>query len=121
MPLRSRPILRAALLLCLFPASHAAFAGAADPVYTPTVEQGETEFELRGGYRDYADEPDEHAFVFDIGYGVNNRWRTEAVLEYAAEGRLPVKPAYTPSSGVPARKSRVSESVVRSKVAKKFR
>jgi hypothetical protein len=88
MPLRSRPILRAALLLCLFPASHA-FAGAADTVYTPTVEKGETEFELRGGYRDYADEPDEHAFVFDIGYGVTNRWRTEAVLEYAAEGGEP--------------------------------
>jgi hypothetical protein len=84
-----RPLLRTALLLCLFPASHAAFAGAAAAVYTPTVEKGETEFELRGGYHDFADDPDEHAFVFDLGYGVTNRWRTEAVLEYAAEGGEP--------------------------------
>jgi hypothetical protein len=82
---------RVLLLACLLPASHAAFAGAADAVYTPTVEQGETEFELRGGYRDFDGAPDEHAFVFDIGYGVNNRWRTEAVLEYAAEDGEPGK------------------------------
>ncbi len=88
-PRSLRPILRIALLSCLFPASQAAFAGPADTVYTPTVEQGETEFELRGGYRDYGDAPDEHAFVFDLGYGVTNRWRTEAVLEYAAEGGEP--------------------------------
>ena len=79
-------ILRTLLFASLLPASSAAFAGAADAVYTPTVEQGETEFELRGGYRDFAHVPNEHAFVFDVGYGVTNRWRTEAVLEYAAEG-----------------------------------
>jgi len=83
--------LRALLFTSLLPASSLAFAGAADPVYTPTVEQGETEFELRGGFRDYADVPNEHAFVFDVGYGVTNRWRTEAVLEYAAEGGEPGK------------------------------
>src|SRR6476469_531765 len=84
-------VLRALLFASILPASSAAFAGAADPVYTPTVEQGETEFELRGGYRDFAHEPNEHAFVFDVGYGVTNRWRTEAVLEYAAEGGEPGK------------------------------
>jgi hypothetical protein len=86
-----RAVARVLLLACALPASHAAFAGAADAVYTPMVEQGETEFELRGGYRDFNGAPDEHAFVFDIGYGVNNRWRTEAVLEYAAEGGEPGK------------------------------
>ena len=65
--LTPRAVARVLLLGCLLPASHAAFAGAADAVYTPTVEQGETEFELRGGYRDFDGAPDEHAFVFDIG------------------------------------------------------
>ncbi len=87
--LPARRILRALLLSSLIPASTAALAGSADAVYTPTVEQGETEFELRGGYRDFGNAPNEHAFVFDVGYGVTNRWRTEAVLEYAAEGGGP--------------------------------
>ena len=82
---------RTLLLSCIVPVSHATFAGSADPVYTPTVEQGETEFELRGGYREFDGAPDEHAFVFDVGYGVTNRWRTEAVLEYAAEDGEPGK------------------------------
>jgi hypothetical protein len=82
-------LLRALLFASILPASSAAFAGSADPVYTPTVEKGETEFELRGGYRDFANIPNEHAFVFDVGYGVTNRWRTEAVVEYAAEGGEP--------------------------------
>jgi hypothetical protein len=86
-----RSLLRATLLVALVPASTSVFAGAADTVYTPTVEQGETEFELRGGYRAFGGAPDEHAFVLDVGYGVNNRWRTEAVLEYAAEGGEPGK------------------------------
>jgi hypothetical protein len=88
-PQNAHRLVRALLSSCLLAASSAAFAGAADPVYTPTVEQGETEFELRGGYRDYDDAPNEHAFVFDVGYGVTNRWRTEAVLEYAAEDGEP--------------------------------
>jgi len=88
---RQHLILRAMLLSCFMSASTAAFAGAADPIYTPTVEQGETEFELRGGYRDFRRAPNEHAFVFDVGYGVTSRWRTEAVLEYAAEGGAPGK------------------------------
>ena len=91
MPPKTHVIPRVLLLSCLIPASSAVFAGAADAVYTPTVEKGETEFELRGGYRAFDDAPDEHAFVFDIGYGVTNRWRTEAVLEYAAEDGEPGK------------------------------
>jgi hypothetical protein len=72
-------------------ASGSALAGPADTVYKPIVEKGETEFELRGGYRDFANGPSEHALVFDIGYGVTNRWKTELVLEYAAEDGNPGK------------------------------
>lgn len=78
-------LLQALLLSTLAPISSVVFAGAADTVYAPVVEQGETEFEFRGGWRDFDRAPDEHAFVFDVGYGVTNWWRTEAVLEYAAE------------------------------------
>ena len=69
-----------------------ALAGPADKVYKPIVEQGETEFELRGGYRDYGRGADAYAFVFDVGYGVTQRWKTELVAEYEGEtgqgGRL---------------------------------
>ncbi len=88
-PHKRHSVLRALLMSCLFPASSFAFAGAADTVYSPVVEKGETEFELRGGYRDFGDGPSEHAFVFDVGYGVTDRWRTEAVLEYASEDGEP--------------------------------
>lgn len=73
------------LTLALFAAlaSSSALAGPADKVYTPHVEKGETEFELRGGYRDFNAAPNEYASVFDVGYGVTNRWKTELVLEYS--------------------------------------
>ena len=76
------PLCLALLGLLAAPVAH---AGPADTVYAPIVEKGETEFELRGGYRDFSGAPSEHAFVFDVGYGVTNRWKTELVLEYAAE------------------------------------
>ena len=60
-----------------------ALAGPADKVYRPIVEKGETELELRGGYRDFSAEPNEHAYVFDIGYGVTKNWKTELVVEYS--------------------------------------
>lgn len=66
-------------------ASTSAVAGPADKVYSPIVEQGETEFEFRGGYRDFDGAADQYAFVFDVGYAVTSRWKTELVLEYAAE------------------------------------
>jgi hypothetical protein len=77
-----RPLFLALLGLLAAPAAQ---AGPADTVYLPIVEKGETEFEFRGGYRDFHGAPSEHAFVFDVGYGVTSRWRTELVLEYAAE------------------------------------
>jgi hypothetical protein len=78
-------------LLVALTLSSAALAGPASTVYRPIVEKGETELEFRGGYRDYNDAPSEHAFVYDLGYGVSNRWKTEIVLEYAAEGGNPGK------------------------------
>lgn len=80
-----------AVALPLIACSPLALAGPADTVYTLNVEKGETEFELRGGYRDFADAPSEHAFVFDVGYGVTNDWRTELVLEYSSEQGNPGK------------------------------
>jgi len=80
-----------AAALSLVACSPLALAGPADTIYTLAVEQGETEFELRGGYRDFENGPAEHAFVFDVGYAVNNRWKTELVLEYAAEDGNPGK------------------------------
>lgn len=60
-----------------------ALAGPANKVYRPVIEKGETEFELRGGYRAFGGADDEYATVFDVGYGVTNRWQTELVLEYS--------------------------------------
>lgn len=81
-------LLALALGVC---ASAPALAGPADKVYRPVVEQGETEFEFRGGYRDFNGAPSEHAFVLDIGYSVTSRWKTELVFEYAAGDGTPGK------------------------------
>ena len=72
-------------------AAGVASAGPADTVYAPLVVKGETEFEFRTGYRDFNRAPREHAFVLDLGYGVSDRWKTELVLEYAAESGNPGK------------------------------
>ncbi|MEO5596037.1 MAG: hypothetical protein ABIQ97_02700 [Lysobacteraceae bacterium] len=73
-------------LLFAIVGSGAALAGPADKVYAPFVVKGETEFELRGGYRDFDGAPSTHAFVFDVGRGITDRWKTELVLEYAGGG-----------------------------------
>ena len=71
-------VLRAALAaLVLAPAL--AVAGPADKVYTPQVEQGETEFEFRSGFQSG---PSEHAFIADIGYGFTPWWFSEVVGEF---------------------------------------
>lgn len=69
-----------AAVLALMPA--AVSAGAADKVYEPHVVAGETEFELRGGYQDVHADANPYQFVVDLGYGVNDRWLTEAVVKY---------------------------------------
>jgi hypothetical protein len=86
LPSLRHPLCLALLGLLAAPVAH---AGPADKVYAPIVEQGETELEFRGGYRDFDGAPSEHAFVFDVGYGVTSRWKTELVLEYAAEDGNP--------------------------------
>lgn len=77
-PLRSLLVVAIALA-----ASTSAIAGPANKVYRPMVEKGETEFEFRGGYRDFGGSADEYATVFDFGYGVTDRWQTELVVEYS--------------------------------------
>ena len=69
-------------------ASSSALAGPADKVYIPRVEMGETEFELRGGYKDFPGGVNEYATVFDLGYSVNNWWKTELVVEYSGQPGL---------------------------------
>lgn len=76
---------RIAALAFAICASSTAIAGPADKVYRPFVEKGETEFEFRGGYRDFGNGPDEYAYIFDLGYGVTERWKTELVVEYEGE------------------------------------
>ena len=66
-------------------ASTSAIAGPADKIYIPRVEMGETEFELRGGYKDFPGGVNEYATVFDLGYSVNNWWKTEFVVEYSGQ------------------------------------
>ena len=83
---RALPRLIALALVC--GVASPALAGPADTVYRPIVERGETEFELRSGYRDFSGGPDVYATVFDIGYGVTDRWKTELVVEYEGQTGL---------------------------------
>jgi hypothetical protein len=62
-----------------------AIAGPAAKVYRPIVEKGETELELRSGYRDFADGPDVYASIVDFGYAFTDRWKSELVFEYEGE------------------------------------
>ncbi len=84
---------RAALPVILLAAAAASFtapraeAGVADKVYTPLVEYGETEVELRGGYvkDERAALNTTQAYVLDFGRGVTTWWFTELVLEIEKE------------------------------------
>lgn len=70
-----------ALAMLTLASSHAN-AGPADKVYTPHVVKGETEIELRGGYEDADSGANPYQLVFDVGYGVSDRWLTELVVKY---------------------------------------
>jgi hypothetical protein len=83
-----RALPRFVALALLAGAASPALAGPADKVYRPIVEKGETELEFRSGYRDFSDGPDVYASVFDFGYGVTDRWKTELVVEYEGETGL---------------------------------
>ncbi len=62
-----------------------AFAGAAEVVYQPIVENGETEIELRNGWRTFDGGHEEHASILELGRGVNDHWFTELELEQSFE------------------------------------
>ncbi len=77
---RAHPSCLVALSLLLgAPAAH---AGPADKVYLPSVEAGEQEIELRGGYEEGGDDDGLQQYVASYGYGVNTRWFTELAGAY---------------------------------------
>lgn len=78
-----------ALAGCGWASSGNAFAGAAEVVYQPIVENGETEVEYRGGWRTFGHGREEHANVLEIGRGVNANWFTELEIEQSFENGGP--------------------------------
>lgn len=74
----------AILLLC-----GRAHAGAAEVVYQPIVENGETEFEYRGGWRTFDGRREEHASIVELGRGMSDTWFTELELEQSFENGGP--------------------------------
>ena len=72
------------VLLLLAPALAPSTARADHIIYSPIVDFGETEIELRGHHDfDSNDDKDGAAkYKFDVGHGFTQRWFTELVLEY---------------------------------------
>jgi hypothetical protein len=65
----------------------ACLAGPSDYVYTPAVEYGEREIDFKMGTWKLKDEPArESAASIGFGYGVTQRWFTEAYLKYQKSG-----------------------------------
>jgi hypothetical protein len=60
-------------------------AGAAEVVYLPIVENGETEIELRNGWREFDGGHEEHASILELGRGVNDHWFAEVEIEQSFE------------------------------------
>ena len=58
-----------------------AFAGAADYVYTPTVEYGEREIDFKAGASSPVDGYRSQAASIGLGYGATEYWFTEAYLK----------------------------------------
>jgi hypothetical protein len=71
-----------ALVAALFLQLPTAQADPADKVYLPTVEQGEWEVELRGGFQRWRghDDDRERQFVGDVGYGFTPWWKSELAV-----------------------------------------
>ena len=86
--LRQRFLLPLALLGGFLSSSHAR-AGAAEVVYLPIVEKGETEIEYRGGWRQFDGGREEHASIVELGRGVSDHWFTEIELEQSFENGGP--------------------------------
>ena len=67
------------LILCLCILGSTQEAVATKKVYSPLVEEGELEFEMRGGYDfdDRASKDGKQVQKYAVGYGVTDRWFTE--------------------------------------------
>ena len=74
----------AAIFALLFRA--VAVAGPADYVYTPAVEYGEREIDLKLGTQKNSGEPRFSAGSIGFGYGVTEHWFTEFYTKYQREG-----------------------------------
>jgi len=70
--------------LCVIAITFTGHAYASHVIYSPIVETGETELELRGHYDHDSDTARDGSqeYVLDFGRGVKPRWFTEAVFEY---------------------------------------
>lgn len=82
--LAPRRAVAASMLIVLLPALAASPARADHIIYSPIVDFGETEVELRGHYDfDSNDSSDGAAkYKVDIGHGFTQNWFTELVFEY---------------------------------------
>ena len=64
-------------------------AGPADYLFTPTVEEGEKELELRFGTAD--SDPRDSATSVALGYGINAWWFSEVAVQFERQGSESVK------------------------------
>jgi hypothetical protein len=71
------------LVLCLAATLNTglAFAGPADYLFTPTVEYGERELDVKFGSARLPDGSDKQVGSFGFGYGVSETWFTEIYLK----------------------------------------
>ena len=71
-------------LVALFGLGHSETAQATHKVYSPTVEQGETEIELRGHttFDDRPQKDDQQKYIIEIGYGFTDYWFSSVFGEF---------------------------------------
>ena len=71
-----------ALAAAFFLQAPTAQADPANKVYLPTVEQGEWELELRGGWQKWRNHDDdrERQVIVDVGYGFTSWWKSELAV-----------------------------------------
>jgi hypothetical protein len=61
------------------------FAGPVNNVFSPIVEKGEVEVELRGVNERDNGKTEEQVTKFDVGYGITSRWFSEIEFEWEKE------------------------------------
>ena len=74
------------VLLCGIVCAQNAFAGAADYVYTPAVEYGEREIDIKAGATSAVNGNRSQAASIGFGYGAKEYWFTEVYLKQEREG-----------------------------------